>query len=147
MEYTDHELLDYWHEHYGLMKTRKTTYLDPRNYVLAILHYKFGYTEEELAELFQVDHSSINHAKKLAYNHIVDVPNRAFMSRVQDLMKLFPYTFPFPGSLKDSILYPVTMYLNKETMKSVDKYSKSSLKRISRVCSEIITNEMKKWDT
>jgi len=146
MEYTDHDLLDYWHDNYGYIKTRKTTYLDPRNYIMAILHYKFGYIEEELAELFQVDHSSINHAKKMAYNHIVDVPDSGFIKHVKELMNLFPYDFPFPGDLKEGVLYSVTIYLNKETMKSLDKYSKATLKRKNRVCSEIITSKMKEWD-
>lgn len=146
MEYTDHDVLDYWHENYGFIKTRRPSYLDPRNYSIAILHYKFGYTEEELADLFKIDHSAINHAKKLTYNHIIDVPDRQFIGHVKELMERFPYTFPFPGSLKNSILYPITIHVNKETLKSLHKYAKASSKRTNRLCAEIITTRMKEWD-
>jgi len=146
MEYKDHDVIDYWNENYGFIKTRKTKYLDPRNYTIAVLYYKFGYLEEELAELFKIDHSTVNHSKKMAYNHIVDVPNTVFIKHVKELIQLFPYNFPFPGSLKDSILYPITFYVSKDIMRSLQKYSKASSKRTNRLCSEIISNKMKEWD-
>ena len=59
------ELKEIFPEH----KTRKRSYLDQRNYLITILYYKFGYSEEMIAECFEnskhkIDRSTINHSKK-----------------------------------------------------------------------------------
>ena len=145
MKYNDHDILKYWDENYGVMKTRRESYVDPRNYILAILYYKFGYTENELSEIFRIDHSAINHAKKMPYNHL-EIKNKKFIKHVEELIKIFPYNFLDPGSLNRDRLFPLTIMLDKDTSKSLVKFSKASGKRKNRICAEIIMKEMKTWD-
>jgi len=145
MEYNDHDLLAHWDENYTITKTRKEEFIDPRNYIIGILHYKFGYTEHELSEIFKLDHSSINYAKRMPYTHL-EVGNKKFIEHVNGLLKTFPYTFPEPGTTVEDKLFPVTLMFDKTVIKSLLKYSKACGKRKNRVCAEIIINEMKKWD-
>ena len=49
-------------------KSRKRKYVDPRNFLINILLYKFYWTEEQVAVLFRMDRTSVNHSKDMAYN-------------------------------------------------------------------------------
>ena len=49
--YTDADVLAYWDAHLGVQENRRREYTDPRKYILTLLHFKFGYIEEELAEI------------------------------------------------------------------------------------------------
>ena len=51
VQFTEHELIDYFKNKFGIKKTRKREYLDNRNYVISILHEHFNYSEDDLAIL------------------------------------------------------------------------------------------------
>lgn len=91
-KYTDADVLAYWDANMGVQKTRKREYIDPRNYVIAILHYKFGYTEFDLADIFEIDRCSVNWGKKQPYYHIY-AEDDTFAKHTKDLVDKFPYIF------------------------------------------------------
>ena len=91
-KYTDADVLAYWDANMGIQKTRRRDYVDSRNYIIALLHYKFGYTEYDLADIFEIDRSSINWSKKQPYYHIY-AEDDAFAINTKDLVDKFPYVF------------------------------------------------------
>lgn len=88
-----HEILDYFKDTIGMQKTRRRVYVDKRNYVIAVLYYKFKYTEEELSEIFGTNRTTINHGKKQPNYLFTDA---LFTDHTKELRELFPYVFPDP---------------------------------------------------
>jgi hypothetical protein len=77
-------------------RTRKRAYIDPRDYLIAILHYKFGYTEEILALTFGPIHrTTMNHAKKNPYFSLL-YKDVTFLENTKTERLKFPYVFPNP---------------------------------------------------
>lgn len=142
-EYTDTEVLSYWKNTIGTQKTRKRDYVDPRNYILALLHFKFGYIEAELGEIFEVHRTSINHAKKHPYDHM-DSNDPQFIENTSELIKLFPYIFPKAGDIKPTKLYPVVVKLNKRQLTSLKNYSVARSRRTNQAAADIINTYLQK---
>lgn len=92
-EYTDEDIISWFKTNYGIKKTRKREYLDPRNYVVAVLYQKFRYSEEALASLFKIDRSSINHCKRHAYTMLVEYSDDKFIRNTYKLISKFPFDF------------------------------------------------------
>ena len=144
-EYTDADVLAYWDAHFGVRNTRVREYTDVRNYFIALLHFKFAYIEEELADIFDIHRSSVNHAKRLPYNHM-EHRDPQFLQHTEVLVKRFPYILPEPGDVTPAKLYPITLKLNKVQKASLKKYASAKDRRINQVGAEILISFLKKWD-
>lgn len=143
MEYTDIDLLDYWNTNVGNKKTRKRKYLDLRNYIMGLLYYKFGYSEHDLAPIFEVDRSTINHAKKLPY---VLSRDPDFKENTKELSILFPYVFL--NNVKDpsyTRLHKVSVKFEKDDIDRLRKYAKNKNIRIGQASKEIVNKYLSKW--
>jgi DNA-binding XRE family transcriptional regulator len=92
-EYTDQDIISWFKVNCGVKKTRKREYLDQRNYVIAVLYQKFGYSEQALASLFGVERTSINHSKRHAYNLLVEYSDDKFIRNTYKLISKFPFDF------------------------------------------------------
>jgi len=92
MSYESLDIFNYIEEKLKIQKTRKRVYLEKRNYLIYILYHKFFYTEEVLAEYFQIDHSSINYVKR-TFNDLLTFPTSGFKENLKELFILFPIDF------------------------------------------------------
>jgi hypothetical protein len=128
MSYTETDVRDYLTNVFIIKKTRKRNYLDNRNYLLALMFYKFNLTEDELGFIFKIDRSTINISKKIPY-FLFLLQDGTFIKNTTEVQKLFPFTFPEPNiksKLKqrskvmlslDQMLYgQVKMYADKNDM-------------------------------
>jgi len=91
--YTAEEIIEFFKSTWGIKKTRKRRYIDPRNYVLAVIYDRFNYTEEELAVIFSIDRSTINYGRKLPYHYIEVQKNEQYFENVKLLLEKFPHEF------------------------------------------------------
>lgn len=128
MEYTLNDVLDYWREIKPIKKTRYRDELDPRNYIIALLHYKFRITEIELESIIGIDRSSINYSKKHPYN-LTKVNEPTFMKNTEEVREKFPYKFPSVN--KNDIAhapfsrqYSYTVHFDKKIYAQIQRYSK-----------------------
>jgi len=76
-------------------KTRKRSYLDKRNYLMTILYYKFGYSEQMIAECFEntshaIDRSTINHSRKNVLA-LTKAEDSSFQANTAMLYLKFPF--------------------------------------------------------
>lgn len=146
-DYTDEDVISWFKMHYGIKKTRKIEYLDPRNYVIALLYQKFNYTEEDLASIFSIDRSTVSTCKFHAYTLLIECKDKNFIRNTKLLIEKFPYTFSDSNFSNKSKF--VTKSINIKTLKpeSYDKISKlSSNQNISKesFLVNLIENALKK---
>lgn len=128
MEYTLNDVLDYWREIKPVKRSRYRYVLDPRNYIVALLHYKFRITETELESIIGIDRSTVNHSKKQPYN-LIKVFEAAFMRNTVEVREKFPYDFP-PVDTNDLAYAPYNrqysymVHFDKKVYAKIQKYSK-----------------------
>lgn len=75
------------------MKKRERIYLDKRNYLIGILHYKFGKSSIYIGDLLCMDSSSVRAAKSHAYN-LLAYGDITFSANACEFIQRFPYEFP-----------------------------------------------------
>lgn len=125
--YTDKDILKELKLLIPKVRTRKRSYLDKRNYIIAILYYKFDYTEEKISNLFKltadpIERSSICPAKKQPGFHVKN-GNMQFLLNTQVLVKRFP--FDLPETIEDhdrTLSVPVSMKLHLRIINYCNKH-------------------------
>ena len=75
------------------IKKRERTYLDKRNYLIGILHYKYGKSSSYIGDLLGVDSSTVRAAKSHAYN-LLRYGDITFSANACEFIQRFPYDFP-----------------------------------------------------
>lgn len=106
-------------------KSRKRIYVDPRNFLVNILIYKFYWTETQVAILFRMDRTSVNSAKDMAYHLQNDT---TYLNHTIDVREKFPSYVPdFNNKNKDkqedyARKRAVTMQLNKAEFEKLAHY-------------------------
>jgi hypothetical protein len=121
MDYTSIDMLNYALDKLTIQKTRKRSYIDPRNYLIYVLYHKFYFTEEELADYFEVDHSTINNVKKV-FCDALDYPTPDFKRLIKEVKDLFPINFEKRIIKANNDLKPVVYIKNPETIKKIRSY-------------------------
>ena len=116
--YTDEDVISWFKINYGIKKSRKREYLDPRNYVIALLYQKFAYIEEDLANIFLVDRSTINACKTHTYTLLIEYEDQQFVRNTKALVKRFPWVFINSNYLNKS--KKLTRKINIKTLKLED---------------------------
>ena len=76
-------------------KSRKRIYIDPRNYLVGVLYYKHGLTEEEIATIISRDRTTVNYSKDIPY-HLRN--NFSFLENTKKVREMFPCKFTKNGS-------------------------------------------------
>jgi hypothetical protein len=71
--------------------TRKTEFLDPRNFLINILYHRFNWVEEDIAALIGIDRSAIWHAKNKARHLWNDIK---FQKNTVQVRERFPTWLP-----------------------------------------------------
>ncbi len=71
MEYTvDSVLLECTTVREQIKKKKDRAILDKRNYLIALLYFKYSWSETKIAALFEMDRSTVNYSKYLANQFI-----------------------------------------------------------------------------
>ena len=107
-------------------KTRRRSYVDPRNYLICILYYKFNFTEEMITDVFrstrfEMNRSTINHCKKAAIE-LAKIKDETFLINISGAYKKFPFNLPEYKKLKfnDS---EILITLSPKLMHGVNTYA------------------------
>lgn len=137
--YTAEDVIAYFDANIGVKKTRVRDYLDKRNYVIALLHYKFSYSELVLEGMYNIDRSTINHGKK-SPRDLIKSGNPDFLENTKELIELFPYDFPmYEGHAVSNRQHMVRISLDKETHDILKRYSELKNIYINRATKELLT--------
>ena len=75
------------------IKKRERTYLDKRNYLIGLLHYKYGKSSSYIGDLLGIDSSTVRAAKSHAYN-LLRYGDITFSANACEFIQRFPYEFP-----------------------------------------------------
>lgn len=75
------------------IKKRERTYLDKRNYLIGLLHYKYGKSSLYIGNLLGIDSSTVRAAKSHAYN-LLRYGDITFSANACEFIQRFPYEFP-----------------------------------------------------
>lgn len=129
MDYTVEDVLKdvtiWLNEFDSSKKKRLRILLDKRNYLVAILHYKFGMIEEELGKLFKIDRSSISLAKKQT-PHLLKIGDPSFIVNAKEYIEKFPFQFPEVLHKNRLKKYKCVLFLENDLFKSLKKYQKAN---------------------
>lgn len=152
MSYTEEEVLKYLKRNFSKTTNRARGVLDPRDYLLGILYYKYGWTEEELIDLLTIkNRSTINNAKNKPYWYL-KYGDESFLKHTATLRKMFPYVFPVPdkGKPKRKDQIKSSVFLTIEEHEEFLKYCADTNQPNIRVALKgVITDflkERKKWE-
>jgi hypothetical protein len=144
--YTIEDVLEYVEINIPKDKCRKRVKLDPRNYLVALLHYKYNVTEKELERIFCIERSTINHGKKQPYN-LINVNDASFMKHTLDVRTKFPYEFPINtpnSSWNQSYSYRVSF--DKELYLKIKSYCQVRDEHPSTALRKLIKKAMHVWE-
>lgn len=72
-------------------KTRKRKILDPRNFLINILYYKYNWTEDNISDLVNRNRTNINHCKNDCY-YLWNDPS--FIKNTENVRNEFPLWVP-----------------------------------------------------
>jgi hypothetical protein len=146
VNYSSDKLVKYYQKKVKYQKTRKREYIDPRDYIVAILHYEFGYTEEDLGFLCKVHHSTINHCKKNPHNCLLYNDSK-FLKNTEEVRKLFPYTFTNPELIDSQTnrRLNIKIYLTKEEYGLFKQIAGARGKHINKVTKEFAIAGVNKY--
>lgn len=148
MEYTINDILKECnalvYEFQNSPKKRLRPMLDKRNYLIAILYYKFGYTEEKISTIYNIKRITVSVSKKLPYT-LLEYGDNVFKENAKDYLIKYPYDFPsFTNKYKKDKY--ITLSFDIKTLEKIRAYrdiinEKSTAKTIKR----LVTNSLKLW--
>jgi hypothetical protein len=148
MEYTVNDILKECdalvYEFQNSPKKRLRPMLDKRNYLIAILYYKFGYTEEKISTIYNIKRVSVSVSKKLPYT-LLEYGDNVFKENAKEYLIKYPYDFPSFSNKYKKDKY-ITISFDIKTLEKIKAYrdiinEKSTAKTIKR----LVTNSLKLW--
>jgi hypothetical protein len=150
MSYTKEDVLEYWDSVKPSKKTRKREFVDMRNYIIALLHYKFKITETKLEEIIEIDRTSINHNKKFAYNFL-KINEPKFLLNTTIVRSKFPYDFPKPEIYQAkqypySKLYSYKVNLDKKLYTAVQAYGQKTGLTSGMAIRSLVIKALEEWE-
>ena len=131
-------------------KTRQPHIVDRRNYLIAILYYTFKTREEEIFTYTNlVSRSTINHAKRNAYN-LYKIKDPLFLKNVDELIKKYPAefdAFDVKKRVYNSTAATISLTLTHHQLASFTRYMQS--KKIDKpeiAAKQLILSVLKLWE-
>lgn len=129
-----------------LIEGRKRDKLDRRNYLIALLYYKFKYNEFKIAALFDIKRTSVTRAKFQTYQFL-SINDISFIANVNEFILKLPYEFPNHKTLnqtkkKSSVL----VHLEPKEFKKLKMYAQLREIRVDHAAQKIITKYLKIWE-
>ena len=149
MEYTIDDILKECntlvYEFQNSTKKRLRPLLDKRNYLIAILYYKFGYTEERIATIFSIKRISVSVSKKHPYS-LLEYGDNVFKENAKEYLIKYPYDFPsFTNKFKKDKY--ITISFDIKTLKKIRAYRDIvNEKTTANAIKRLITNGLNLWE-
>jgi len=149
MEYTVDDILKECdtlvYEFQNSTKKRLRPLLDKRNYLIAILYYKFGYTEERISIIFSIDRTTVSVSKLHTYS-LLEYGDNIFKVNVSDYLINYPYDFPsFSNKFKKDI--QIIISFDTQTIKKIRAYRDIvNEKTTANAIKRLITNGLNLWE-
>jgi hypothetical protein len=139
--------------------TRKRVYLDRRNYLICILHYKFKCSEEYIASNLDIKRCSVTHAKRQPI-YLVKSADPLFHQNTVHLQKKYPFEVPDNDmSIAKGRERTKTIFLDAATLNRIqlfrEKYHVDNTRSALRLLIDLGLNKVEKesitfevlWDT
>jgi len=136
-------------------KTRETYTIDNRNYLIALLYYKFNLPEELIFSYTNLtSRSTINHAKKKVYA-LYTAGDKLFLKNVDELIKKYPCDFNEFKTVKSKytrkeripLQLAVSIVLHKNVLKKLNNYMNvKGLSDIEEAAKKLIKSALKLWE-
>jgi hypothetical protein len=148
MEYTYEDVLEQCEKVKDLLKEAKNRRsLDRRNYLIALLYYEFGKTEEVIGKILNMKRETVTSAKFHPYQ-LLENNDSLFINNVKDFIELFPYHFPNHHSAKSSKKQTViNLYLEKDVTKKLRHYMAfKDISRIDMAVKDLIIKGLRLWE-
>ena len=149
MEYTIKDILKECdtvvYEFQNSTKKRLRPLLDKRNYLIAILYYKFGYTEEKISTIFSIKRISVSVSKKHPYT-LLEYGDNVFKENTKEYLIKYPYDFPsFSNKFKKDKY--ITISFDIKTLKKIRAYRDIvNEKTTANAIKRLITNGLNLWE-
>ena len=149
MEYTIKDILKECdtlvYEFQNSTKKRLRPLLDKRNYLIAILYYKFGYTEEKISTIFSIKRISVSVSKKHPYS-LLEYGDNVFKENTKEYLIKYPYDFPsFSNKFKKDKY--ITISFDIKTLKKIRAYRDIvNEKTTANAIKRLITNGLNLWE-
>ena len=149
MEYTINDILKECdtlvYEFQNSTKKRLRPLLDKRNYLIAILYYKFGYTEEKISTIFSIKRISVSVSKKHPYS-LLEYGDNVFKENAKEYLIKYPYDFPsFTNKFKKDKY--ITISFDIKTLKKIRAYRDIvNEKTTANAIKRLITNGLNLWE-
>lgn len=136
-------------------KKRNPHIIDKRNYLIAILYYKFGLSEELIFSYTNLtSRSTVNHSKRRAFD-LYKIGDKLFFKNIDELIKKYPCDFNQYNIVtgkytkNESKLKPLTLSieLSKVSLKKLSNYM--AAKNISDpnvAAKKLIKTVLKLWE-
>ena len=126
-------------------KKRLRPLLDKRNYLIAILYYKFGYTEERISAIYNIKRISVSVSKKHPYT-LLEYGDNVFKENVKEYLIKYPYDFPsFSNKFKKDKY--ITISFDIKTLKKIRAYRDIvNEKTTANAIKRLITNGLNLWE-
>lgn len=136
-------------------KTRELHIIDKRNYLIALLYYKFNLPEELIFSYTNfTSRSSINHAKRKAYE-LYMIRDKLFFKNVDELIKKYPCDFndfnavtnKYTRNQKIPAQLTVSIVLNKSVIRKLNSYMTiKGINNPEEAAKKLITSALKLWE-
>ena len=126
-------------------KKRLRPMLDKRNYLIGMLYYKFGYTEEQIATIFNMSRTTVSVSKLHTYS-LLKYGDNIFKTNVSEYLINYPYDFPsFSAKFKKDI--QIVMSFDTKTLKKIRAYRDIvNEKTTANAIKRLITNGLNLWE-
>ena len=126
-------------------KKRLRPLLDKRNYLIAILYYKFGYTEERIATIFSMSRTTVSVSKLHTYS-LLKYKDNIFKTNVNEYLINYPYDFPsFSAKFKKDI--QIVMSFDTKTLKKIRAYRDVvNEKTTANAIKRLVNNGLQLWE-
>jgi hypothetical protein len=121
--------------------------MDRRNYLIALMYYKFNKTEFAIGKVFDMKRETVTSAKFHPYQ-LLEYSDVSFIANVNDLMIAFPYEFPnHKAGQADKRYTAVITHFDKEARKKIKKYMEfKEISRIDIAVKELTLKALRLWE-
>jgi hypothetical protein len=149
MEYTIDDILkecdNVVYEFQNSTKKRLRPMLDKRNYLIGMLYYKFGYTEEQIATIFNMSRTTVSVSKLHTYS-LLKYGDNIFKTNVNEYLINYPYDFPsFSAKFKKDI--QIVMSFDNKTLKKIRAYRDVvNEKTTANAIKRLVNNGLQLWE-
>ena len=126
-------------------KKRLRPMLDKRNYLIGMLYYKFGYTEEKIATIFNMSRTTVSVSKLHTYS-LLKYGDNIFKTNVSEYLINYPYDFPsFSAKFKKDI--QIVMSFDNKTLKKIRAYRDVvNEKTTANAIKRLVNNGLQLWE-